>query len=266
MNAENSRCLVLWIEYQGTNFHGWQTQPGQRTVQSEIEDALLRMCGEPIRIIGSGRTDAGVHAWGQVAHFYTHSRIEPYKVRIGLNTMMGRDVSIFDCREAPGGFHAQFDAVRKTYRYRILNRRSPSAIRSPYTWHVRKRLDVEAMRKAAAILEGEHDFASFCREKGRPEDTVRRLERLSVERTGDEVVIEATAEGFLRHMVRNLAGVLVEVGRGEREADSVGEVLAGRDRTLAGVNAPPQGLALVRVDYGEKLPPEAAPGPDEIDA
>ena len=104
MRAENTRCLVLWIEYAGTNFHGWQTQPGQRTVQSEIEDALAKMCGEPIRIIGSGRTDAGVHAWGQVAHFHTRSRIEPYKVRIGLNTMMGRDVSIFDCREAFGGF------------------------------------------------------------------------------------------------------------------------------------------------------------------
>ncbi len=266
MNAENTRCLVLWIEYEGTNFHGWQIQPGQRTVQSEIEGALSRMCGEPIRVVGSGRTDAGVHAWGQVAHFHTRSRIEPYKVRIGLNTMMGRDVSIFDCREAVDGFHAQFDAVRKTYRYRILNRRSPSAIRHRYTWHVRKRLDVEAMRRAAAILEGEHDFASFCREKGRPEDTVRRLERLSVERAGDEVVIEATAEGFLRHMVRNLAGVLVEVGRGEREADSVREVLAGRDRTLAGVNAPPQGLALLSVDYGEKLPPAAAPGPEETDA
>ena len=266
MSAENTRCLVLWIEYAGTNFHGWQTQPGQRTVQSEIEDALTKMCGEPVRVIGSGRTDAGVHAWGQVAHFHTRSRIEPYKVRIGLNTMMGRDVSIFDCREAPGGFHAQFDAVRKTYRYRILNRRSPSAIRSPYVWHVRKRLDTGAMRQAADILEGEHDFASFCREKGRPEDTVRRLERLSVERAGDEVVIEATAEGFLRHMVRNLAGVLVEVGRGEREAASVREVLEGRNRALAGVNAPPQGLALVGVDYGEKLPPEAAPGPEETDA
>ena len=266
MSPENTRCLVLWIEYAGANFHGWQTQPGQRTVQSEIEDALTKMCGEPVRVIGSGRTDAGVHAWGQVAHFHTRSQIEPYKVRIGLNTMMGRDVSIFDCREAFGGFHAQFDAVRKTYRYRILNRRSPSAIRSPYVWHVRKRLDTGAMRQAADILEGEHDFASFCREKGRPEDTVRRLERLSVECAGDEVVIEATAEGFLRHMVRNLAGVLVEVGRGEREAASVREVLAGRNRALAGVNAPPQGLALVGVDYGEKLPPAAAPGPDEIDA
>ena len=266
MNAENTRCLVLWIEYKGTNFHGWQTQPGQRTVQREIEGALAKMCGEPVRIIGSGRTDAGVHAWGQVAHFHTRSRIEPYKVRIGLNTMMCRDVSIFDCREAPDGFHAQFDAVRKTYRYRILNRRSPSAIRHPYVWHVRKRLDLEAMRGAAEILEGEHDFASFCREKGRPEDTVRRLERLSVERAGDEVVIEATAGGFLRHMVRNLVGVLVEVGRGEREADSVGEVLAGKDRSLAGVNAPPQGLALVSVDYGDRLPPESAPGPEETDA
>ncbi len=266
MNAVKTRCLVLWIEYEGTNFHGWQTQPGQRTVQSEIEGALAKMCGEPIRVIGSGRTDAGVHAWGQVAHFCTRSAIEPYKVRIGLNTMMDRDISIFDCRETASGFHAQFDAVRKTYRYRILNRRSPSAIRRSYTWHVRKRLDVGAMCLAAEILEGEHDFASFCREKGRPENTVRRLERLNVDRVGDEVIIEATAEGFLRHMVRNLTGVLVEVGHGGRKAESVREVLAGKSRTLAGVNAPPQGLALVCVDYGEQLPPEATPGPEEIDA
>ncbi len=263
MDAGNPRCLVLWIEYDGAHFHGWQVQPGQRTVQGEIEAALEKMCGEPARIIGSGRTDAGVHAWGQVAHFHTTSRVEPWKVRIGLNGMMGRDVSVFDCREAPGGFHAQFDAIGKTYRYRILNRPSPSAIRRSHTWHIRKPLDLEAMRQAAKILEGEHDFASFCREKGKPEDTARRLERLSVERAGDEVVIEARAGGFLRHMVRNLAGVLMEVGRGEREADSMRETLAGRSRRLAGVTAPPQGLALVRVEYGGKLPPEAAPGPEE---
>ncbi len=259
----DARRLVIWIEYDGTDFHGWQVQPGQRTVQGEIEGALARMCGEAIRVVGSGRTDAGVHAWGQVAHFRTLSRIAPWKLRIGLNAMMGRDVCILDCREAAGGFHAQFDAIRKTYRYRILNRPSPSALRRHRTWHVRKRLDVEAMRRAARMLEGVHDFASFCRESGKPEDTVRRLERLGVARAGDEVVIEATAGGFLRHMARNLAGVLVEVGRGERGADSVRGVLAGRRRALAGVTAPAQGLALVRVDYGDKLPPLAEPGPEE---
>ncbi len=266
MRDASARCLVLWIEYEGTHFHGWQVQPGKRTVQGEVEGALSRMCGEAIRILASGRTDAGVHAWGQVAHFYTHSRIEPYKVRIGLNTLTARDVSVFDCREARGGFHAQFDAVRKTYRYRILNRRSPSAIRHFHTWHVRRPLDLGAMREAARMLEGEHDFASFCRERGRPEDTVRRLESLRVTRVDDEVILEATANGFLRHMVRTLAGVLVEVGRGERTADSVRGILAGRRRALAGVTAPPQGLVLVRVEYGEKLPPEAAPGPEEAQA
>ena len=249
MSAENTRCLVLWIEYAGTNFHGWQTQPGQRTVQSEIENALLRMCGEEVRVIGSGRTDAGVHAWGQVAHFHTRSRIEPYKVRIGLNTMMGRDVSIFDCREAVGGFHAQFDAVRKTYRYRILNRRSPSAIRSPYVWHVRKRLDTGAMRQAADILEGEHDFASFCREKGRPEDTVRRLERLSVERAGDEVVIEATAGGVpAPHGAepgRRLGGGGPRGARGRLRAGGIGgqeQSAGGRQRAAPGAGACGRGL------------------------
>ncbi len=263
MDSLKSRCLVIWIEYEGGNFHGWQVQPGQRTVQGEIEGALTQMCGEAIRIVGSGRTDTGVHAWGQVAHFHTASQIAPSRVRIGLNAMIGADVSILDCREAPGRFHAQFDALRKTYHYRVLNRRSPSAMRRRYTWHVRRRLDVEAMRQAAEILKGEHDFASFCREKGRPDDTVRRLERLDVERLDDEVVIEATAEGFLRRMVRNLVGALVEVGRGERAADSMRAMLAGKHRSLAGIAAPPQGLALVCVEYGEKLPPSDAPGPEQ---
>ncbi len=259
MPSGDRRRLVLWIEYDGTDFHGWQAQSGQRTVQSELEEALARMCGEPIRLVGSGRTDAGVHALGQVAHFDASSGIPPFQFRVGLNSLVGCDLAVLDCREAPAGFHAQHDALRKTYRYRILNRRAPSALRRHRTWHVRAPLDLARMQRAAALLTGGRDFAAFCREKGRPLSTVRRLERLEVRREGDEIVIEATAEGFLRHMVRTLAGTLAEVGRGEREADSMEELLAARDRSLAGPTAPPQGLYLVAVDYGEKLPPLAAP-------
>lgn len=259
MDSGAPRRLVLWLEYDGTEFHGWQTQPGQRTVQAELEGALFRMCNEPVRIVGSGRTDSGVHALGQVAHFDTKSPISPEKFRLGLNTLIGRDVSVLDCREAREAFHAQFDARRKTYRYRILNRRTPSALRRHRVWHVRASLDLERMRRAAGALQGDHDFTSFCAAGGSDASAVRRVERLEVRKEGDEVIVETTAEGFLRHMVRNIVGTLVEVGRGDRGPESIPDLLAARDRTLAAPTAPAQGLYLVAVDYGEKTPPPIPP-------
>ena len=228
MSGEAKRRLVLWIEYDGTEFNGWQFQPEQRTVQSEIEAALTKMCGEPIRIIGSGRTDAGVHALAQVAHFNTHSPLIPKKFRLGLNSILERDISITECREAFEKFHAQYDAIRKTYRYRILNRKAPSAIRRNRVWHNRRPLDLEAMQQGAACLVGEHDFASFCPEGIEVSSKVRNLERLEVCRQEDEIQIEATSGGFLRFMVRNIVGTLAEVGRGERTPAS-----GSRDPRLA---------------------------------
>ncbi|MEE9274617.1 MAG: tRNA pseudouridine(38-40) synthase TruA [bacterium] len=264
MSPEDLRRLVLWIEYDGTDFHGWQAQPGQRTVQVEIETVLGRMCAEPVRLIASGRTDAGVHAEGQVAHFNTSSSIPAFKFRLGLNTLLERDISILDCREARAPFHAQYDALRKTYRYRILRRRAPSALRRSRVWHLKAPLDVGRMREAAAGLLGEHDFASFCAEGGNSASTVRRLELLEVREEGEEIVIEAASAGFLRHMVRNLVSTLVEVGRGDRAPESMGALLAARDRTLAGPTAPPQGLCLMGVEYGDKTPPPAEePGGEE---
>ena len=260
------RRLVLWIEYDGTNFHGWQFQPGQRTVQSEIESALLIMCNEKVRVLASGRTDAGVHALGQVAHFNTSADITPKKIRLGLNSLLKGDVSIFDCREAKEKFHAQFDAIRKTYRYRILMRKTPSAIRRNHVWHHRRKLDLSLMRQAAVHFVGEEDFASFCPESTTVSTTVRRLERLDVIEAGDEVLIEVTAEGFLRFMVRNIVGTLAELGRGERHPDDIPGIMEARHRSRAGLKAPAHGLCLVSVDYGDKLPPPAideAWGPDD---
>jgi tRNA pseudouridine38-40 synthase len=257
MAGDARRRLVLWIEYDGSEFHGWQFQPGLRTVQEEIEAALGKMCGEDIRVIASGRTDAGVHALGQVAHFNTRAKISPKKFRLGLNSILERDVAILDCREAVEKFHAQYDALRKTYRYHILTRRPPSALRRTRAWHHRRALDAERMRSGAAHLIGEHDFASFCPERVEVSTTVRRLDRLDVIEEGDEVRIEAEASGFLRFMVRNIVGTLAEVGCGERSPEEMGEILEARDRNRAGLRAPGHGLFLVRVDYGEKTPPPA---------
>lgn len=264
MTEGQARRLVLWIEYEGTDFNGWQFQPGQRTVQGEIEAGLSKMCNEPIRIVGSGRTDSGVHALGQVAHFDTRAVILPFKFALGLNTLLERDIAITDCREADAPFHAQHDALRKTYRYCLLCRRRPSALRRHRTWHVKSPLDVAAMQKAAEVLQGERDFESFRAEGTPVESAVRNLERLEVRPAGDELHIEATANGFLRHMVRNIVGTLVEVGRGERAPGAMAELLEARDRKLAAPTCPPQGLTLMCVDYGEKMPPEAPPEPLDL--
>lgn len=263
MHNDKDRRLVLWIEYDGNEFHGWQIQPGQRTVQSEIEAALARMCGENVRIIASGRTDAGVHALGQVAHFDTSADLKPIKFRLGLNSLLEKDVSIFDCREANEPFHAQFDVVRKTYRYRILTRKGPSALRRSRVWHHRRRLDLERMQAAAAHFAGERDFASFCPESIEVSSTVRKLDRLEVFETDDEIWVEVTAEGFLRFMVRNIVGTLAEVGRRERSPESIPAILEACDRNRAGMRAPAHGLYLVEVDYGDKQPPPDGDGGPE---
>ena len=253
MNS-GARRLVLWVEYEGTDFNGWQFQPGQRTVQGELEGALARMCGEEVRLIAAGRTDSGVHALGQVAHFSTLSTISPEKFLLGLNTLIGRDVTLVDCREAKGKFHAQFDALSKTYCYRILHRRSPSALLRNRTWHLKSPLSVDQMREAAERLKGEHDFAAFCGAGGSETSKVRRIERLEVREEGEEIRIKITGKGFLRQMVRIIVGTLVEVGKGERTADSMTGLLASRDRRQAGYTAPPHGLCLLGVDYGDKMP------------
>jgi tRNA pseudouridine38-40 synthase len=243
----------ITIEYDGGGFAGWQCQKQERTVQGEIESALATMVGRPVRIAASGRTDAGVHALGQVASFQCDTRLSPETFQKGLNSMLAGDIVIRDCRAAEGTFHARFDAVGKTYHYHILNRPLPSAIRRRYVWFIRRPLDTAAMQCAADALIGEHDFSAFEGAGSPRAHSVRTITRARFETDGDGGIrFGISANGFLRFMVRNIVGTLVDVGlRKITPADFKG-VLESRDRRSAGATAPPQGLFLMNVRYPDE--------------
>ncbi|OUN00821.1 MAG: tRNA pseudouridine(38,39,40) synthase TruA [Firmicutes bacterium ZCTH02-B6] len=247
----NIRCVVA---YDGTEFLGFQRQAGGQTVQGVLEDAVASLTGEQVRVLGAGRTDAGVHAAGQVVAFRTASRIPVERWPYALNSRLPPSVVVTDAAEAPAQFHPRRDAVAKVYQYTIWNGRFPSPFWSRWALHVPTPLDVEAMAQAAAMLVGRHDFAAFRAAGSTPvKSTVRHLMNLAVERCPREpecVRIVARADGFLYHMVRNIAGTLLVVGQGRRPPGWVAEVLAGRRREAAGPTAPAHGLCLVRVEYG----------------
>ncbi len=246
------RRLRLTLEYDGGGFRGWQLQPGQRTVQGVVETAFQQVLQAEVRVVGAGRTDAGVHARGQVAHADVPGALAPLALRRALNAVLPADLAVIELREAAPDFHARRNARSKSYVYRILNRAVPSPERRGVTWHIRSRLDLDAMREAAAILRGEHDFAAFRGAHGGApagESTLRTLDRLEVVREGDEVRIVAAGRSFLRHMVRNLAGTLVDVGLGRSSPDDVAAILASRERARAGPTGPPHALCLERVCY-----------------
>lgn len=249
------RTFKLTLAYDGTDFAGWQWQPNRRTVQGEFTAALQRITQEEIKCIASGRTDAGVHALGQVVSFRAKTKLEPAVLCKALNAELPEDMLVFEVAEAPAGFHALRDAVRKRYRYVVQDGRLPDLFDRKHVWHVYQRLDAEAMRQAAAALLGTHDFTSY-ETSGSPRLTsVRTVYDLLVERRQAElterVVIEVEADGFLYNMVRNIVGTLVEVGKGKQPIEWPAEVLARKDRREAGMTAPAQGLFLVGVEYGE---------------
>jgi tRNA pseudouridine38-40 synthase len=244
--------IRLVIEYDGTDFVGWQVQSAGRSVQGELESGLAALAEAPVRVHGAGRTDAGVHARGQVAHLDWTGRLRPGELRRALNARLAHDLSVVDARAVPDGFDARRDAVSKCYLYRILNRPTPSPLRRHVTWHLRRRLDLEGMRRAAAQLVGELDFEAFRGAPGGPplnQCTGRTLDELDVRREGDECRIRARSRSFLRYMVRNLVGTLVEVGSGRLEPEAIPAILASRDRSRAGPTAPPQGLCLEWIEY-----------------
>ncbi len=243
------RTIRLLLEYDGTSYAGWQVQPGQDTVQGRLEAALETITGEPVRVVGSGRTDAGVHALGQVAHFKTHSGMSPEEFLRALNSLLPRDIAVREASEAAEGFHARFSAKRKLYRYVVLQGETRSAFGHRYGWEVGYALDVAAMRQGAKHLVGTHDFSAFRTSGGAATDPAKTLHRLEVEEQGRDIVVLAEADGFLRHMVRALVGTLVEVGRGRIGPDEVKAILEARDRSRAGPTAPPQGLFLLEVTY-----------------
>jgi tRNA pseudouridine38-40 synthase len=253
VNVSCARTVKLTLEYDGTDYNGWQIQKGRpdRTVQGEIEKALKQIFGKPVPVRGSGRTDAGVHARGQVAHIQPPSDMSAGEIVRALNGNLPRDVSILSARDAASGFHAQYSAVGKTYRYQILNRPSPPAIDRRFVWHYPHRLDLRAMRETSRYLLGRHDFASFCAtdpaRAGR--DTIRRVSALAVRKSGGLVRIDIQANGFLYKMVRNIVGTLVAVGNGRLEPGQVRTILRQKDRKRAAETAPACGLTLLKVDY-----------------
>lgn len=239
------------LEYDGTGFEGWQRQPeGHRSVQATLEEGIARVTGAAVRVVGAGRTDAGVHAEGQVASARFATRLDPAALARALNAVLPDDLAVVDLAEVPLGFHAQHHARSKLYRYQVWNGAAPSPLRARRSAWVRSPLDLAAVRVAAGDLVGTHDFASFRAVGSRVGTTVRTLSRLDVLGTpGDLVAFELEATGFLRHMARTLVGTLLEVGRGRRRGDSMPGLLAARERAAAGPTAPARGLTLVRVEY-----------------
>ena len=251
--------IALGLEYDGSRFHGFERQPDRRTVQGDVERALARIAASPVRVTCAGRTDAGVHALGQVVHFDTGASRPARAWVCGTNTWLPPDVSVLWARCVDEDFHARYRALRRRYRYVIVNRGTrPALLARRAAWEYRP-LDVRRMSLGAGHLEGEHDFSSFRASGCQARHAVRRVERIEVVRAGDRILIDVHANAFLQHMVRNIAGTLVAVGTGEREPGWVASVLAARDRKVGGVTADPGGLYLVGVDYPEACGVPAVP-------
>ena len=248
--TEKSVRFRLIVEYDGTDFSGFQLQDkGFRTVQGDLEDALSHLGGGAIRIHGAGRTDAGVHATGQVVHFDANWTVPVRRIGEAIAPHLPRDLSVRMAEVADDGFHSRFDATRRTYRYVILNRPAPSALLARFALHERRPLDLDAMRLGASELIGSHDFAAFGAANRPGESTVRRMERISVRPWKDCVLITVTGNAFLRQQVRAFVGVLLEAGRGKLDPSGIREIRESRERASCPAVAPAHGLCLARVDY-----------------
>jgi len=244
------RNIRLTIEYDGTDFSGWQAQSTRPSVQAELQRSIQAVIHEQVRLIGAGRTDAGVHALGQVANFMTASPLPVHRFPAALNAHLPDTIRVLDAVEAGPDFHARYAARGRSYRYVILNRPAPSAILRRHAWHVPAPLDVDAMGRAAGALVGRHAFTAFRAVGSGERTTLCDLRVAGVVRKDDMVILTFEADRFLRHMVRLMTGTLVGVGRGRRLEEDVARILAAEDNRRAGPRAPALGLFLVRVDYG----------------
>ncbi|HNX80646.1 MAG TPA: tRNA pseudouridine(38-40) synthase TruA [Candidatus Omnitrophota bacterium] len=251
------RTIRLTLEYDGTDYNGWQVQNASRkggirqkkTVQSALEAALARLFCKHIPIIGSGRTDAGVHALGQTAHFSVDSKLPLERVITGLNAFLPDDIVVVDAREETPTFHSRFSAVSKLYRYTIANRPYRLALERRYAWLCSFPLNVKRMRKEARVLQGKHDFSAFRISGSSVKSSVRTIKKIAVRKHGDRIMIDIEADGFLYAMARSIAGTLIDIGRGRLPPGSMRKILLSRKRAAAGVTAPACGLCLVCVHY-----------------
>ncbi|MDB6083587.1 MAG: tRNA pseudouridine synthase [Gammaproteobacteria bacterium] len=243
------RRVAAIVEYDGTDFAGWQSQSHSVSLQDAVQDAVGFVAGHPIVAVCAGRTDSGVHATGQVIHFDTQAVRTPRAWVLGANTKLPPSIALQWAGEMPSGFHARHTAIRRVYRYYILNRSARSALHRTRTTWIHRALDAEAMRSAAQVLIGEHDFSAFRSVECQSKTPVRRVQRIHVERSGDLVWLEIEANAYLHHMVRNIVGTLLDVQGNADPVDAMSAILAGGDRRVAGMTAPAAGLYLWRVEY-----------------
>ncbi|MCI8400756.1 MAG: tRNA pseudouridine(38-40) synthase TruA [Lachnospiraceae bacterium] len=251
---EEKKRIELIVSYDGTNYCGWQIQKNGITVEEILNRELRRLLHEDVAVIGASRTDSGVHAKGNIAVFDTKTRIPPEKLCYALNERLPEDIVIQESREVLPDFHPRKCRSRKTYEYRIWNRRFRDPLHRLYSYFVYVPLDLEAMREAAACLEGEHDFASFCSSGSQAATTVRTLYQVSLMREGDLIIIRLTGNGFLYNMVRIIAGTLIKVGMHVYPPSHMKEILEARDRRQAGPKAPAVGLTLMKIEIDENEP------------
>ncbi len=240
----------ITIEYDGSAYHGWQRQAEDRTIQGEIENALMTMTGDRFTVTGSGRTDAGVHALNQTANFRCATSLTPEAFLKGLNSLLPEDIVITSCKVVPEKFHARFDVKSKVYHYRMLNRLLPAAISRQYAWHIRKKLDLNAMKQALCYIIGSHDFKAFEGSGSPRASSIRCIINADFVKTdSDYLVLRIEGDGFLKFMVRNIVGTLVDVGLDKITPDDFKQILLSKNRDLAGITAPAHGLFLMEVKY-----------------
>ena len=243
------RNIKLTIEYDGKDFNGWQKQPNKLNIQGEIEKAIQSITGEEVELYASGRTDAGVHALGQIANFKIESKIPIEKIAIAINSQVKNSIRIVKAEEVEESFHSRYNCKRKTYRYVINNSPYGSAVYRNLEYHMPVKLNVEDMKKAISYFEGEHDFKAFKSSGTSSKSSVRTIYKALLREEENKIIIELTGNGFLYNMVRIITGTLVDVGLGKIAPDSIPEIIESKDRTRAGKTLPPQGLFLVKVEY-----------------
>ncbi len=244
------RNLKITVEYDGTRYHGWQRQKGQTTIQQLLEDSVAKITQKKAIVIGSGRTDSGVHALNQTAHFKTNSSVDLRSLLLGINSLLPFDVVVKDLQEVEAGFHARFDVKSKVYLYQIFNGPVRPALYRNYAWYVPVPLDIAGMEEGLSFLKGVHDFSSFCGKRKGDADCVRRIIDARIECAAGELIkIFIEADGFLRYMVRTIVGTLIWVGTGKIVPSKIGDILEARDRKRSGITAPPHALFLAEVKY-----------------